>query len=220
VRVRLLLSIACLISAGCAFARHPLDAAAEREAKQADSVLGLWHPYRLEKLDTYLDGGTVGIQLVDWRGKHLDAALDGGMRGAPDSVLRARVLADSFWIPPRHFYLGADYPTRAGAVELPIRGPKELALLSVLDVVGLQEFGRSGRDSLLARAFRGSGAGDSVLERLNPAQLRSLRGTMLAHVRQTMDTRGYLVRLHLTARERERLARAWEHPPRGQAESK
>jgi hypothetical protein len=112
------------------------------------SVFGLAAPVRIQFCEEYPEDGTLGVQLVDRRGKQFLCGLDGGHCAS----VEARKQSASW---PRRVFVGATYPTRAGARLLPLWGTEEKALIHLLTVAVADSISDAQNDLLLRGAHSG-----------------------------------------------------------------
>ncbi len=89
---------------------------------QSAKILGISLPIEIKKVVYYSDGETTGVTTQDASSKEFIFCFDGRME--------VRKFDDD---PEQyHIYIGATYPTRSNAQEIPIAGEKEKAILCIL----------------------------------------------------------------------------------------
>jgi hypothetical protein len=94
--------------------KDPVAETRAKYVKQSAEVLDIVEPIKVSEVFYYKDGGTIGIEITDAKDKKHLFCVDGREKGT------------------RNLYLGATYPTRAGAKKVDIRGPEESALYGVM----------------------------------------------------------------------------------------
>jgi hypothetical protein len=123
------------------------------EIRRIENVLGLQWPYKMLRVSSYRDGGSIGGSIRDDRGHELEFSWDGGLRFRPEDAARMGTRfgktapVDSG---PRLGYIGADHPAKQGARPVLVRSPEESALVDVLRLAAAGSFPLADQDSVVA----------------------------------------------------------------------
>jgi len=105
--------------------KDPRVSARAKYAKQAGDVLNIVEPVKLSRGFGWKDGGTVGIELLDTKGKkHSFSLYSPGGAGLPVENKPPKIIPNLF--------IGAAHPKDQGAKMVAVRGPEESALYGVL----------------------------------------------------------------------------------------
>ena len=95
----------------------PVAETRAKYAKQSAKVLKIVEPIKVSNVYYWKDGGSLGIELTDAKGKKHLFCLDGrNLKGSGT----------------RNLFVGDIYPSRPGAKMVEIRGPEESALYGVM----------------------------------------------------------------------------------------
>jgi len=97
--------------------RDPVTETRVKYAKLAADVLKIAEPVKVSEVFYWKDGGSIGIEVTDAKGKKHLFCLDG------------RSLKENG---TRNLFVGATYPSRPGATKVDYRGPEESALYGVM----------------------------------------------------------------------------------------
>lgn len=125
---KMLLGLACLglaiMPASANDAKtDPMAAIRAKYVKQSGEVLNIVEPIKVSEVFYYKDGGTIGIEITDAKGKKHLFCLDGRSLPTKEEPNAKGT---------RNLYLGATYPTKSGARKVDLRGPEESALYGVM----------------------------------------------------------------------------------------
>ena len=105
--------------------QDPRVSARAKYAKHSADALKIVEPVRIAKVFEWKDGGTVGLELTDAKGKkHAFCLYSPGGAGLPEKDKKPRIVLNLF--------IGAAYPTDEGAKMVDVCGPEESALYGVL----------------------------------------------------------------------------------------
>lgn len=177
---------------GCSQRR--LEVVEQQQVRHVSEVLHLAYPVRVIECDTYRDGGTLGVKVIDKWGRRFSFAVDGRMRSAE---VRRDLRGDSAFIAARHIYVGAAHPNKKGAREIPVLGDEELAILDMLDLASADILTPERRDSLVAIVLEKGSDGPSVYKRmldaLDEKRKTALRLAMLAGTRRRSSPAGTMI---------------------------
>lgn len=189
------LLVPCILLAISACSRAPLHGTPER-AKQISEVrdaLHLEYPYRVTAWGYQTDGGTLGFSIQDRWWKTQKFALDGRIDLTSGERASAALAAgvDTIRVPTRHFFMGATNRMEKGAVELPLLGRQESAILSMLTLVATDHFPSSLIDSLADNCAVEKWI--AAQEGLSEERKVAMRAGALARTRQSVDPRGSIV---------------------------
>ncbi|HWY87295.1 MAG TPA: hypothetical protein VNX28_11250 [Gemmataceae bacterium] len=103
----------------------PRVSARAKYAKHSAEALKIVEPVKISRVFYWKDGGTVGLELADAKGKkHAFCLYSPGGAGLPEKDKKPRIILNLF--------IGAAYPTHDGAKMVDVRGPEESALYGVL----------------------------------------------------------------------------------------
>ncbi len=115
----------------------PLDA---KTILLVERNLGLEHPWKVENIDAYEDGGTRGGRIRGAQGTYLEFSWGNGLRLVEDAR-------------PRLLYLGAQHWSDSSAVSVPLGAPKERAFIKVLQSWGDAQIDPDRQEEYLAIYF-------------------------------------------------------------------
>ena len=98
---------------------EPVKAAEPITLTLPSGTVDLYPLVLVEEANLFQDGGTIGFVVKDSRGTKFSFCMDGRSQTGPSR--------------PRHVFAAAVSPDAPGAVEVPIGGPEEKAVLKILE---------------------------------------------------------------------------------------
>ncbi len=106
-------------------AKDPRASARAKYRNHSGTALNIAEPAKFSRGFGWKDGGTVGIELIDAKGKkHSFSLYSPGGAGLPEKDKPAKIIPNLF--------IGAAHPKHDGAKMVDVRGPEEMALYGVL----------------------------------------------------------------------------------------
>jgi hypothetical protein len=136
------------------------DSRSKSEIVDLDLEEKLWisAPCKVEKIGSYLDGGSIGGILKDAQGRKVGFFWDGAMRNdSPENPYRNH---------PRLAYLGSDHPVREGANPIPLGSKGESEFIHILSDWVSSEIPPSEQEHMYSTYFNYSIPGEERMKLL------------------------------------------------------
>ncbi|MFH1622145.1 MAG: hypothetical protein ABIA97_03380 [Candidatus Omnitrophota bacterium] len=107
-------------------------------------TIKLYSPLEIEDIDSYTDGGTVGVTIRDSKGNYFRFCLDGRCeivlpKEEFETLEELNKYINEQPPKPYHIYVGADHPNRPGAQKIPIGGKEEKSIINILENASVSE---------------------------------------------------------------------------------